>query len=154
MRLLNHTLTQSSFEQPCNNRSGFDTGFQQFNPVNASGRFLVDYQVTTKDPQWFFCAQISPKSHCQSGMVFALNPGEKLDEFQSNVNGSNAPLVTPAPSRFCPAHLNSTQHNTSTQGFRATFSPVSFLPEFDSGGYQLISSILPAVAGLLLGLPF
>ncbi|KAF2741667.1 hypothetical protein M011DRAFT_377771, partial [Sporormia fimetaria CBS 119925] len=71
---LNHTLTQSSFEQPCNNRSGFDTGFQQFNPVNASGRFLVDYQVTTKDPQWFFCAQISPKSHCQSGMVFALNP--------------------------------------------------------------------------------
>lgn len=80
---LHHTLTQSSLELPCTNLGGFSTGFNQFNPKNISGEFIVEYAVRTLDPQWFFCAQTKAKSHCQAGMVFALNPGDKMGNFLS-----------------------------------------------------------------------
>jgi hypothetical protein len=70
---LNHTLTQSSLSDPCTDVGGFSTGFNQFNPQNVSGRFVVQYAVTTLNPQWFFCAQTKPVSHCHAGMTFALN---------------------------------------------------------------------------------
>ena len=69
----NHTLTQSSFHHPCSNSSQFDTGFNQFNPYNVSGKFLVDYEVVSEQPKWFYCAQNLPISHCEAGMVFSLN---------------------------------------------------------------------------------
>ncbi|TVY92353.1 putative GPI-anchored cupredoxin [Lachnellula willkommii] len=91
---LNHTLTQSSLELPCTNIGGFSTGFNQFNPKNLSGQFVVEYPVRTLDPQWFFCAQTKAKSHCRAGMVFALNSGGRMSHFLSAVsetfNGSNA----------------------------------------------------------------
>jgi hypothetical protein len=80
---LNHTLTQSLLEVPCTNVGGFSTGFNQFNPKNASGRYLVEYAVKTLDPQWFFCAQTKNKSHCHAGMIFALNPGSQMSRFMS-----------------------------------------------------------------------
>ncbi|KAF2010516.1 hypothetical protein BU24DRAFT_320898, partial [Aaosphaeria arxii CBS 175.79] len=78
----NHTLTQSSFEHPCRNASLFDTGYEQFNPKNTSGAFVIDYLVETKEPQWFFCAQSSPTSHCHAGMVFSLNSPGRHDSFK------------------------------------------------------------------------
>jgi plastocyanin len=51
---LNHSVTQSSFAQPCTYNGGFDTGLNQFNPKNISGKFLVDYEVKTTDPLWFY----------------------------------------------------------------------------------------------------
>lgn len=81
---LNHTLTQSSFANPCTNSTSdgaFDTGFNQFNPGNISGRFVVDYVVMSDAPQWFFCAQTKQKSHCNAGMVFSLNPGSAASQF-------------------------------------------------------------------------
>jgi plastocyanin len=80
---LNHTLTQSTLFHPCSNVGGFSTGFNQFNPMNDAGKFVVKYPVTTSGPQWFFCAQTQGKSHCQAGMVFALNAGDKMGAFQS-----------------------------------------------------------------------
>ena len=60
---LNHTLTQSELSNLyCVNRH-FDTGFKQFNPSNTSSKFLVQYQVTSIKPQWFFCAQTVRVSH-------------------------------------------------------------------------------------------
>ncbi|KAF2680643.1 hypothetical protein K458DRAFT_253790, partial [Lentithecium fluviatile CBS 122367] len=70
----NHTLTQSSFGHPCQNASRLDTGFNQQNSLNVSGKFLIDYVVQSDEPQWFYCAQEFPKSHCRAGMVFSLNP--------------------------------------------------------------------------------
>jgi len=52
---LNHSVTQSSFAEPCTYNGGFDTGLNQFNPQNISGKFLVDFQVNTTDPLWFYC---------------------------------------------------------------------------------------------------
>ncbi|KAF2278964.1 uncharacterized protein EI97DRAFT_351106, partial [Westerdykella ornata] len=70
----NHSLTQSEFANPCLYNGGFDSGFNQFNPTNISGEFVVEYEVTSPSPQWFFCAQTLPRSHCNAGMVFSLNP--------------------------------------------------------------------------------
>ncbi|KAF2834201.1 hypothetical protein M501DRAFT_922606, partial [Patellaria atrata CBS 101060] len=71
---LNHTLTQSSFEHPCNKTGSIDTGFNQFNPQNISGRFLVDIIVNSTRPLWFYCAQTLKADHCSQGMVFSVNP--------------------------------------------------------------------------------
>lgn len=100
----NHTLTQSSLAHPCLNDMEFDTGFQQFNPTNASGKYLVDFKVESDEPAWFYCAQMAPKPHCQSGMVFSLNPDVKHDEFVENAK--LAPLSSHSqesavPQKFC-----------------------------------------------------
>ncbi|KAF2194734.1 hypothetical protein K469DRAFT_509556, partial [Zopfia rhizophila CBS 207.26] len=71
---INHTLTQSTLDHPCTSNAQFDTGFRQFNPTNSSGKFLLEFEVDTDQPQWFYCAQELPISHCNSGMVFSLNP--------------------------------------------------------------------------------
>ncbi len=51
---LNHSVTQSTFDKPCTYNGGFDTGLNQFNPKNISGKFIVDFQVNTTAPLWFY----------------------------------------------------------------------------------------------------
>ncbi|OAT07639.1 serine-threonine rich protein [Blastomyces gilchristii SLH14081] len=79
----NHTLTQSSLRHPCTSQHQLDTGFTQFNPTGRTGT-MVSFTVNSLDPQWFFCRQTDPESHCHAGMVFALNPGDQMDEFLRN----------------------------------------------------------------------
>lgn len=73
----NHTVTQSSFDQPCTpqigpdgmNITGFDTGFT---PV-ADGSAPVQKSFVmpqTDKPLWFYCRQTG---HCAKGMVFGIN---------------------------------------------------------------------------------
>ncbi|KFY65125.1 hypothetical protein V496_02791 [Pseudogymnoascus sp. VKM F-4515 (FW-2607)] len=50
----NHSVTQSYLASPCTYSGGFDTGLNQFNPLNTSGKFLVDFQVTVSKPLWFY----------------------------------------------------------------------------------------------------
>ncbi|PYI07378.1 hypothetical protein BO78DRAFT_443290 [Aspergillus sclerotiicarbonarius CBS 121057] len=80
---INHTLTQSTLEQPCVAAGGFDSGFGQFNPEDESG-ISITLSVNSLDPQWFFCKQDIPYSYCHAGMVFALNPGDKMNTFLDN----------------------------------------------------------------------
>jgi plastocyanin len=80
---LNHTLTQSSLEAPCVSLHQFDTGFGQFNPKDTDGLSL-SLTVNTLEPQWYYCRQNDPTSHCHAGMVFALNPGDQMDQFKEN----------------------------------------------------------------------
>lgn len=95
---LNHTLTQSGFLNPCRSNGRFDTGFRQFNPGNTSGMFIVDYEVTTLEPQWFFCAQTLNNSHCHAGMVFSLNPGGLQNQYLQNAITKTATAnMTSAP---------------------------------------------------------
>ncbi|EKM83773.1 hypothetical protein AGABI1DRAFT_110389 [Agaricus bisporus var. burnettii JB137-S8] len=72
----NHTVTQSSFADPCTKgASGFDSGFM---PVaNPAGPFPT-WKLTVNDttPIWAYCRQQVPKSHCGTGMVFAINAVE------------------------------------------------------------------------------
>jgi len=78
----NHTVTQSTFGNPClhlNNvtsgQVGFDSGFM---PVAVNTTDFPTYTVTVNDtaPIWVYCKQKTPASHCGMGMVFAINSDE------------------------------------------------------------------------------
>ncbi|WEW55533.1 hypothetical protein PRK78_000964 [Emydomyces testavorans] len=75
----NHTVSQSTFDQPCMRMGGgLDSGFMPNpnNTVNPAPTMM--FQVTTKEPIWMYCRQMG---HCQKGMVFSLNPtAEKSHE--------------------------------------------------------------------------
>ncbi|KAG8896446.1 hypothetical protein FRB99_008886 [Tulasnella sp. 403] len=85
-RVKNHTVTQSSFEQPCTPlNGGFTSGFKPVD-VNQTDNFpYFDVPVMDKNPIWIHCEQVG---HCPSGMVFAANPALEGDKtfakFQAN----------------------------------------------------------------------
>ncbi|QSS60549.1 hypothetical protein I7I51_05349 [Histoplasma capsulatum] len=88
-KALNHTLTQSSLIHPCTSLQQLDSGFKQFNPTDRED-LMLSVTVNTLEPQWFFCRQNVSSSHCHAGMVFAVNPGEHMDEFLANVRRESA----------------------------------------------------------------
>ena len=61
----NHTVTQSTFEDPCRRlENGFDSGFQ-FVAADFTGEFpTFNYTVETTAPVWAYCKQRTPVSHC------------------------------------------------------------------------------------------
>lgn len=71
----NHSVTQSTFADPCT-AAGVSSGFQ--NVSDPTGSSFPTWSITienTTAPLWFFCAQVTANStHCQQGMVFAINP--------------------------------------------------------------------------------
>jgi plastocyanin len=100
----NHTVTQSSFADPCRKLdSGFDSGFQAV--ADAATQFPT-WSITVNDttPIWAYCKQKTPASHCGAGMVFAVNPvqtsARNFTAFQSlaeTLNGTAAAASAPAP---------------------------------------------------------
>lgn len=85
----NHTVTQSSFDDPCNGIvDGFKTGVQS-NPNNLKGQIIKQFEVKDDVPAWFYCGVAT---HCQKGMVFAINPGEGFTAFKDRAIAS-----TPKP---------------------------------------------------------
>jgi len=109
----NHTVTQSSFDDPCrklnaNGTTGFDSGFM---PVAADATSFPTWNFTVTDtsPVWAYCRQQTPSSHCGAGMVFAINSVEtsprNFSAFQNvakAINGTAlaaaAPSTTPGAS--------------------------------------------------------
>jgi hypothetical protein len=97
----NHTVTQSSFAQPCapftppGATQLLDSQFQAVPQANeATGPFPV-FTVTLGNltgPLWFYCRQKTPVNHCQMGMVFAVNPtaDKSFSAFQQNAMNPNA----------------------------------------------------------------
>ncbi|KAL0947356.1 hypothetical protein HGRIS_013473 [Hohenbuehelia grisea] len=100
-RQKNHTVTQSSFMQPCRplrdtsltGEVGFTSGFQ---PVAADATTFPTFQIKVNDtaPIWGYCEQVN---HCGAGMVFAINSVESgsnsLAAFQGlaqRINGTGA----------------------------------------------------------------
>jgi len=74
----NHSVTQSTFPAPCTKMTtptvGVDSGFM-FVPAGATQ--LPEFTIAVNDstvPLWFYCAQTIGMSHCEAGMVFAINP--------------------------------------------------------------------------------
>ncbi|KAK0721625.1 hypothetical protein B0T26DRAFT_673425 [Lasiosphaeria miniovina] len=67
----NHTVTQSSFDSPCQPLDkGFSSGFIP-TAVSPSG-VTFDIVVPDTNPIWFYCGQIVG-THCQKGMVGSIN---------------------------------------------------------------------------------
>ncbi|KAJ7503374.1 hypothetical protein B0H11DRAFT_1853583 [Mycena galericulata] len=79
----NHTVTQSSFQNPCKalaetsttGQIGFKSGFV---PVAATATVFPTFNITINDtePIWGYCGQQGPPVHCTSGMVFSINAVE------------------------------------------------------------------------------
>lgn len=153
----NHTLTQSSLEHPCSNASLFDTGFNQFNPNNISGHFVVDYLVNTSSPEWFYCAQESPRSHCEAGMVFSLNPGDQYNEFAENAKRP-PPLITAAPGlTYCNVEISAAANNSlsfvGTGSWNAsTTQGTAITPEISNAGHKPIITLLHIFGALVFTL--
>ncbi|KAI9818588.1 MAG: hypothetical protein M1832_004361 [Thelocarpon impressellum] len=87
-RARNHTLTESSFADPCKKLAGtpIDTNFQNVNIADVPGQNATDIVLDTEEnkPRWFYCKQGNgtPNGHCGLGMVFAINTDEaKFNEF-------------------------------------------------------------------------
>ncbi|KAF6759937.1 Cupredoxin [Ephemerocybe angulata] len=78
----NHTVTQSSFDNPCMSNGGFKSGFMPVDPSVQEGDLpTFKIKVENNDPIWGYCGQVN---HCQSGMVFAINPDQNSDKTFEN----------------------------------------------------------------------
>jgi plastocyanin len=107
----NHTVRQSSFDNPC---VGLNGGFSpDFMPVtDTQTEFPVArLDVLRETPIWAFCPQ---GNHCKAGMVFALNPrnASELAAFQaaaaaSGSGGGGAPPPSPSPRPTSPTSIPS-----------------------------------------------
>jgi plastocyanin len=89
-----HTLTQSSFESPCLPlKGGINTGLQN-NTQDIDKAIVMAFEITddTK-PLWFYCAA---PTHCQQGMVFAVNDGGKFGEFEQRARANATAVGTRA----------------------------------------------------------
>jgi len=103
----NHTLTQSTLAQPCTQVAG--GGNSGYMPVAVGSTTFPTKRLIVPDattPLWFYCAQ---GNHCQSGMVFAVNPGTqaKMDTFLANAKaftpgGASTPPPAPTSSSTPP----------------------------------------------------
>ena len=98
-RAVNHTLTESSFANPCTklvSDSIIYTGFTNFNPMDIPGLKSFDLEVTGSESRYFYCKQgvKTPKSHCGKGMVFGLNVDEAtFKQFENNALATLPPAV-------------------------------------------------------------
>ncbi|KAJ6459963.1 hypothetical protein C8R45DRAFT_797004, partial [Mycena sanguinolenta] len=73
----NHSITQSSFNSPCEPLAGgFDSGWVEILVNTTGGTPLPMWNLTITDdsnPIWFYCKQLLPSPHCPLGMVGAIN---------------------------------------------------------------------------------
>ncbi|KAJ7776632.1 hypothetical protein DFH07DRAFT_911954 [Mycena maculata] len=96
----NHTVTQSSFQEPCKKLAetsttgqvGFESGFV---PVSETVTVFPTFNITINDTQpiWGYCGQQGPPVHCQQGMVFSINApltGNTFEAFQKLANDSGS----------------------------------------------------------------
>ncbi|KAJ8522374.1 hypothetical protein ONZ45_g1014 [Pleurotus djamor] len=81
----NHSVTQSSFADPCNPLSGgFDSGWVFIPPSNVSEPPVWNLTITDDSrPIWFYCKQLLPGPHCNAGMVGAINAPSSGNTFQA-----------------------------------------------------------------------
>ncbi|KAH6897434.1 hypothetical protein B0T10DRAFT_186235 [Thelonectria olida] len=128
----NHTVTQSSFDLPCDPLAGgMDSSFMA-NPNNTvSPPPQIAMQVMVDTPLWFYCRQAN---HCGMGMTFSINPTEDKTQamFQAAAikqkgDGSQTPITdpsaTPAESQVEEPAATSTAEAPPAQGTEEAVTP-------------------------------
>ncbi|KAG6916618.1 hypothetical protein DXG01_006114 [Tephrocybe rancida] len=86
----NHSITQSTFSDPCDpTPGGFDSGWVSIPGNNVTTTPEWNLTITnTTTPLWFFCKQLVPLVHCSAGMVGAINARESgnltFSNYQAN----------------------------------------------------------------------
>jgi hypothetical protein len=147
-RSKNHSVTQSTFANPCalmtTPQTGVDSGFQA---VAAGATAFPQWSITIDDPTtplWFFCAQTVPINHCQSGMVFAVNapPDKTFDAYQAKAKASSTNSSDPAGGATGSSTLPGAPATTPL----GTASGITALPT-NSGFSTVLSGTGPASTG-------
>jgi len=117
----NHTVTQSSFADPCHPLAGgFFSGFVPTKDSPSGTSFTII--VNDTKPIWFYCGQTTG-NHCQAGMVGAINPpatGNTLDKFVALA--ANATTSTSPPGGAAGGILKVNSNSTSSSTTSATSS--------------------------------
>ncbi|OBZ75762.1 hypothetical protein A0H81_04080 [Grifola frondosa] len=164
----NHTVTQSTFADPCSNltnadgSTGIDSGFQ-FVPTSATSfpQWSFTLSANTTGPLWFYCRQTG---HCAQGMVFAVNPtaAKSFDAFQAAAKALAANTTSTASGSSTSASGTSStgttagSAGTSSAGTASTPSPSASTTSNTTNGAGVIraggSAALLAAAGLAAGL--
>lgn len=101
----NHSVTQSTFDKPCNRlATGEDSGLMPNLNNTVVPAPAWEYIVKEKEPTWWYCKQRTG-THCGKGMVFAINPNAEktfnmFKEKAIQINGTAAITTTaPAPEK-------------------------------------------------------
>ncbi|KAF8200224.1 hypothetical protein BJ912DRAFT_624984 [Pholiota molesta] len=95
-----HTVTQSSLANPCVPLpGGFNSGVlgRGTNDSTTPSPTWTILITNISEPIWYFCEISTPTSHCESGMVGAINPPSQ-EVFQQFRSAAEAVTGTPAPS--------------------------------------------------------
>jgi plastocyanin len=105
-----------------------------------SGPFpIAQFIVEDSNPVWVYCRQAN---HCQQGMVFAINPGDKFAAFQAAAMGGQAPV--PSSSSATVQYTLPTQRPPVISA-----SPVSSAvprPSLSTTGTQQSAGLIPSVS--------
>jgi plastocyanin len=123
---LNHTVTQSTFDAPCqpiamnSNVTGIYSGFMA---VSASATTTPTYTVliNSTTPMWLYCSQAK---HCQSGMTMVINENtvanasRSLAAFQSLA--AKATVNLPGTATSAGTSGSTTTNSTSNSGSSGT----------------------------------
>jgi plastocyanin len=150
-RSKNHTVTQSTFADPCTlmttPKQGIDSGFQ---PVAAGATQFPSWSFTIDNatsPLWFFCRQTG---HCQSGMVFAINPNanKTFAAFQAAAKASSGSSSSSATGSASGAYPTATTPTSSGAAASPSSSHSGALRT--SGNAAVVLAIVGLVAGLAL----
>ncbi|TVY42004.1 putative GPI-anchored cupredoxin [Lachnellula subtilissima] len=115
----NHTVSQSSFADPCHPLAGgFFSGFVPTNASTLGSTFTIVVKDTK--PVWIYCSQ-TVGNHCQAGMVAAINApktGNTLAAFTlkaSNATSSTFPPPgTPVGGTLVKSSGNTTSASSSS----------------------------------------
>lgn len=153
----NHTLTQSTFANPCTAMAnGATSGFQPV-AANATQFPVFSFMVNDVTPLWFFCQQTG---HCQQGMVFALNVNASSPNtfaaFQAKATGGAAPASGSASAGVPAASGMPTMSVAAGASASATGSAAASSSTAKSGSGRLavggVASVMLSAVGVAAGL--
>lgn len=116
-----HNVVRAAFASPCEPLAGgFFSGFVP----TSSGESMTTFMITVNDtkPIWFYCSQAS---HCQSGMVGAINApttGNTIEKFiaaAASASNNTTPTVPNGMGGTLSA-MNMTASGTMTMSMSST----------------------------------
>jgi len=138
----NHTITQSTFDEPCKKKpDGIDSGFLPNEANSTASAPTFQYTVKETGPTWWYCKQKTPANHCTGGMVFAVNPtAEKtfdtfLAKAKSGAGGAAAaPPAGGAPKPGITLSVDNQGVAIPAPTGHAMGGPSGVVPGFDQAG--------------------
>lgn len=121
----NHTVTQSTFADPCTQfknattgELGLNSGFQAV-AAGATQFPVWTIQIAEATPIWMFCMQTK---HCANGMVFSINANETSDKSYAAYKARAEATLTSTNTTSSAATPSSTAHSGAS---RVVLAPVS-----------------------------